>query len=102
MTSVLPEIAGYLTIIAALYILVRINERPRKPSVAELVADARIESALLDGEDDAAMAAACAAETRTQLVPLSDSEVARRIRKQMDENAAVRQLRADIENWETA
>lgn len=99
MTSAAQEVAGFLTIAAALYILVRINERPRKPTVAELVADARIESALLDGEDDAAMAAACAAETRAQLVPLSDSEVARRIRKQIDENAAVRQLRADLDAW---
>lgn len=99
MITAAQEILGLIVVGAALYILVRINERPRKPSVAELVADTLIESALLDGEDDAQMAAACAAETRTQLVPLSDSEVARRIRKQMDENAAVRQLRADLDAW---
>jgi hypothetical protein len=33
-------------------------------------------------------------------VPLSDSEVARRIRKQIDENEAVRELRADLDNLE--
>lgn len=33
------------------------------------------------------------------LLPISDSEVARRLRRVMDENAAVRQLRDDVDAW---
>lgn len=41
----------------------------------------------------------CAAERPANLTPLSDSEVVSRIRAQMDENAALRELRAGLENW---
>ena len=93
MTSVLPEVAGFLTIAAALYILVRINERPRKvkPTVAELVADALIEDALLDGWET---------ETRNHLAPLTNTEVNRRLGVAMD--TACRDFRDELEtpqNW---
>lgn len=91
-----------LTAAAMCVPVVIVGTRPRRihPSRADI--DARVESALLDGYDDAAMAEACARETRAHLAPLSDSEVAARIRKQMDENAAVRQLRADVDSWGVA
>lgn len=88
MTSVLPEVAGFLAIIAALYILVRINERRRKvkPTTAELVADARIESALLDGWET---------EQRNHLAPLTNTEVNRRLGVAMD--TAVAELRVELD-----
>lgn len=99
MTSVGPEILG-LIVVCAVIGAIGYFRKPQ-PTVPELVADALVESALLDGWDDQRMAEACDTEKkRNHLAPLSNTEINRRIGAHMD--AACRQLRTELEtpqNW---